>query len=129
MMTKVILHYLIYVLASGALKHWFLLLTFSFPTFTCSSWFQITSIIQNCPKIYQTSDWLDWWLVVGLFFPPLFGFKYFFQFAKWHTFVFFRVSCDRTLMRQPVLRLGIIIYWTIMHALLAFFVVWGSWFL
>ncbi|WJX09954.1 hypothetical protein P8452_00732 [Trifolium repens] len=33
------------------------------------------------------------------------------------------VSCDRTLMRQPVLRLGIIIYWTIMHALLAFFVV------
>ncbi|RDX78934.1 hypothetical protein CR513_40710, partial [Mucuna pruriens] len=33
-----------------------------------------------------------------------------------------RVSCDRTLMRQPVLRLGIIIYWAIMHALLAFFV-------
>ncbi|XP_027333482.1 centromere-associated protein E isoform X2 [Abrus precatorius] len=33
------------------------------------------------------------------------------------------VSCDRTLMRQPVLRLGIIIYWVIMHALLAFFVV------
>ncbi|KAL2574158.1 hypothetical protein AAZV13_17G171400 [Glycine max] len=33
------------------------------------------------------------------------------------------VSCDRTLMRQPVLRLGIIIYWAIMHALLAFFVV------
>ncbi|XP_068471750.1 sporulation-specific protein 15 isoform X4 [Phaseolus vulgaris] len=33
------------------------------------------------------------------------------------------VSCDRTLMRQPVLRLGIIFYWAIMHALLAFFVV------
>ncbi|XP_057423267.1 trans-Golgi network-localized SYP41-interacting protein 1 isoform X3 [Lotus japonicus] len=33
------------------------------------------------------------------------------------------VSCDRTLMRQPVLRLGIIMYWAIMHALLAFFVV------
>ncbi|KAL2584179.1 hypothetical protein AAZV13_14G114900 [Glycine max] len=33
------------------------------------------------------------------------------------------VSCDRTLMRQPILRLGIIIYWAIMHALLAFFVV------
>ncbi|XP_014504393.1 centromere-associated protein E isoform X2 [Vigna radiata var. radiata] len=33
------------------------------------------------------------------------------------------VSCDRTLMRQPVLRLGIILYWAIMHALLAFFVV------
>jgi hypothetical protein len=24
--------------------------------FSCSSWFQITHIIQNCPKIYQTSD-------------------------------------------------------------------------
>ncbi|KAE9588972.1 hypothetical protein Lalb_Chr22g0361211 [Lupinus albus] len=33
------------------------------------------------------------------------------------------VSCDRTLMRQPVLRLGIIIYWVIMHAILAFVVV------
>ncbi|CAJ1972211.1 unnamed protein product [Sphenostylis stenocarpa] len=33
------------------------------------------------------------------------------------------VSCDRALMRQPVLRLGIIFYWAIMHALLAFFVV------
>ncbi|CAL0323210.1 unnamed protein product [Lupinus luteus] len=33
------------------------------------------------------------------------------------------VSCDRTLMRQPVLRLGIIIYWFIMHAILAFVVV------
>ncbi|XP_020227497.1 COP1-interactive protein 1 isoform X2 [Cajanus cajan] len=33
------------------------------------------------------------------------------------------VSCDRALMRQPILRLGIIIYWAIMHALLAFFVV------
>lgn len=28
---------------------WFLLLTFGFPTFSCSSWFQITHIIQNCP--------------------------------------------------------------------------------
>ncbi|KAK7260772.1 hypothetical protein RIF29_27069 [Crotalaria pallida] len=33
------------------------------------------------------------------------------------------VSCDRTLMRQPILRLGIIIYWAIIHALLAFVVV------
>ncbi|KAK4274347.1 hypothetical protein QN277_017579 [Acacia crassicarpa] len=33
------------------------------------------------------------------------------------------VSCDRALMRQPALRLGIIIYWAIMHTLLAFFVV------
>ncbi|GAV62539.1 hypothetical protein CFOL_v3_06062 [Cephalotus follicularis] len=33
------------------------------------------------------------------------------------------VSCDRALMRQPVLRLGIIIYWAVMHALLATFVV------
>ncbi|OIW14366.1 hypothetical protein TanjilG_15720 [Lupinus angustifolius] len=33
------------------------------------------------------------------------------------------VSCDRTLMRQPVLRLGIILYWFIMHAILAFVVV------
>ncbi|KAL1210429.1 Trans-Golgi network-localized SYP41-interacting protein 1 [Cardamine amara subsp. amara] len=33
------------------------------------------------------------------------------------------VSCDRTLMRQPVLRLGIMIYWAILHALLATFVV------
>ncbi|KAL2318260.1 hypothetical protein Fmac_032136 [Flemingia macrophylla] len=33
------------------------------------------------------------------------------------------VSCDRALMRQPILRLGIIVYWAIMHALLAFFVV------
>ncbi|CAN8273307.1 unnamed protein product [Cochlearia groenlandica] len=33
------------------------------------------------------------------------------------------VSCDRTLMRQPVLRLGIMIYWAILHVLLATFVV------
>ncbi|KAJ7958641.1 Nucleoporin [Quillaja saponaria] len=33
------------------------------------------------------------------------------------------VSCDRTLMRQPALRLGIIIYWAILHTLLATFVV------
>ncbi|KAK4277074.1 hypothetical protein QN277_015127 [Acacia crassicarpa] len=33
------------------------------------------------------------------------------------------VSCDRTLMRQPTLRLGIIIYWAIVHLLLAFSVV------
>ncbi|XP_028753245.1 golgin subfamily A member 4 isoform X2 [Neltuma alba] len=33
------------------------------------------------------------------------------------------VSCDRALMRQPALRLGIMIYWAIMHTLLAFFVV------
>ncbi|KAG7618041.1 hypothetical protein AtNW77_Chr4g0310061 [Arabidopsis thaliana] len=33
------------------------------------------------------------------------------------------VSCDRTLMRQPALRLGIMLYWAILHALLAAFVV------
>ncbi|KAJ0251826.1 Nucleoporin [Hirschfeldia incana] len=33
------------------------------------------------------------------------------------------VSCDRTLMRQPALRLGIMVYWAILHALLASFVV------
>ncbi|XP_022936026.1 major antigen-like isoform X1 [Cucurbita moschata] len=33
------------------------------------------------------------------------------------------VSCDRALMRQPALRLGIIFYWAILHALLATFVV------
>ncbi|XP_059459662.1 trans-Golgi network-localized SYP41-interacting protein 1 isoform X2 [Corylus avellana] len=33
------------------------------------------------------------------------------------------VSCDRALMRQPALRLGIIIYWAILHALLATVVV------
>jgi len=33
------------------------------------------------------------------------------------------VSCDRTLMRQPALRLGVIIYWAFLHALLATFVV------
>lgn len=33
------------------------------------------------------------------------------------------VSCDRTLMRQPVLRLSVIIYWAVLHALLATFVV------
>uniref|UniRef100_A0A1J3ILL0 Uncharacterized protein n=2 Tax=Noccaea caerulescens TaxID=107243 RepID=A0A1J3ILL0_NOCCA len=33
------------------------------------------------------------------------------------------VSCDRTLMRQPALRLCIMIYWAILHALLATFVV------
>ncbi|KAK6927719.1 hypothetical protein RJ641_006310 [Dillenia turbinata] len=33
------------------------------------------------------------------------------------------VSCDRTLMRQPALRLGIMIYWAVLHALLAAFVV------
>ncbi|KAK8614718.1 hypothetical protein V6N13_068513 [Hibiscus sabdariffa] len=32
------------------------------------------------------------------------------------------VSCDRALMRQPVLRLGIIIYWAVLHTLLAAFV-------
>ncbi|XP_047259763.1 trans-Golgi network-localized SYP41-interacting protein 1 isoform X1 [Capsicum annuum] len=33
------------------------------------------------------------------------------------------VSCDRTLMRQPVLRLSVILYWAVLHALLATFVV------
>ncbi|PON73053.1 nucleoporin [Parasponia andersonii] len=33
------------------------------------------------------------------------------------------VSCDRALMRQPALRLGIIIYWAILHALLATFAI------
>ncbi|KAK4435693.1 hypothetical protein Salat_0732800 [Sesamum alatum] len=33
------------------------------------------------------------------------------------------VSCDRALMRQPALRLGVIIYWAVLHALLATFVV------
>lgn len=33
------------------------------------------------------------------------------------------VSCDRTLMRQPALRLGIIVYWAVLHALLASLVV------
>ncbi|XP_071733748.1 uncharacterized protein [Rutidosis leptorrhynchoides] len=33
------------------------------------------------------------------------------------------VSCDRTLMRQPALRLSLILYWALMHALLAVFVV------
>ncbi|CAK9168976.1 unnamed protein product [Ilex paraguariensis] len=32
------------------------------------------------------------------------------------------VSCDRALMRQPALRLGLIIYWAMLHALLAMFV-------
>ncbi|KAM1022573.1 hypothetical protein ACFX15_042688 [Malus domestica] len=33
------------------------------------------------------------------------------------------VSCDRTLMRKPVLRLGIILYWAVLHALLATFAI------
>lgn len=33
------------------------------------------------------------------------------------------VSCDRTLMRQPAFRLGIMIYWAVLHALLASFIV------
>ncbi|KAL3613853.1 hypothetical protein CASFOL_041927 [Castilleja foliolosa] len=33
------------------------------------------------------------------------------------------VSCDRALMRQPALRLGVIIYWALLHAMLATFVV------
>ncbi|PWA93607.1 hypothetical protein CTI12_AA068940 [Artemisia annua] len=33
------------------------------------------------------------------------------------------VTCDRTLMRQPALRLSVILYWALMHALLAAFVV------
>ncbi|GMG99290.1 hypothetical protein Nepgr_001130 [Nepenthes gracilis] len=33
------------------------------------------------------------------------------------------VSCDRALMRQPALRLGIIIYWALLHTLLATFVI------
>ncbi|GFZ08213.1 hypothetical protein Acr_20g0000210 [Actinidia rufa] len=33
------------------------------------------------------------------------------------------VSCDRALMRQPALRLGVIIYWALLHTLLATFVV------
>ncbi|KAJ4962944.1 hypothetical protein NE237_022883 [Protea cynaroides] len=33
------------------------------------------------------------------------------------------VSCDRALMRQPSLRLGIIIYWAVLHTLLATFIV------
>nr|VDD48336.1 unnamed protein product [Brassica oleracea] len=46
-----------------------------------------------------------------------------FGLTKQLTFSVFRVSCDRTLMRQPALRLGIMIYWAILHALLASFVV------
>lgn len=33
------------------------------------------------------------------------------------------VSCDRALMRQPALRLGVIIYWFILHALVATFAI------
>ncbi|XP_059640536.1 trans-Golgi network-localized SYP41-interacting protein 1 isoform X2 [Cornus florida] len=33
------------------------------------------------------------------------------------------VSCDRALMRQPALRLGVIIYWAVIHALIATYVV------
>ncbi|XP_024031683.1 golgin subfamily A member 4 isoform X2 [Morus notabilis] len=33
------------------------------------------------------------------------------------------VSCDRALMRQPAFRLGIILYWVVLHALLATFAV------
>ncbi|XP_021755577.1 golgin subfamily A member 4-like isoform X2 [Chenopodium quinoa] len=33
------------------------------------------------------------------------------------------VSCDRTLMRQPAFRLGIMIYWAVLHALLASLIV------
>ncbi|CAA0831932.1 Unknown protein [Striga hermonthica] len=33
------------------------------------------------------------------------------------------VSCDRTLMRKPALRLGVIFYWAFLHAMLATFVV------
>lgn len=33
------------------------------------------------------------------------------------------VSCDRALMRQPALRLGIMIYWVVLHAFLATFIV------
>ncbi|CAO2820425.1 unnamed protein product [Amaranthus hypochondriacus] len=33
------------------------------------------------------------------------------------------VSCDRTLMRQPAFRLGIMIYWAVLHAFLASFIV------
>ncbi|PQM38322.1 protein lava lamp isoform X3 [Prunus yedoensis var. nudiflora] len=33
------------------------------------------------------------------------------------------VSCERTLMRQPALRLGIIFYWFILHALVATFAI------
>ncbi|CAN1825378.1 Trans-Golgi network-localized SYP41-interacting protein 1 [Linum perenne] len=32
------------------------------------------------------------------------------------------VSCDRTLMRQPAFRLGIMMYWAVMHLLLAAFI-------
>jgi len=33
-----------------------------------------------------------------------------------------RVSGDRLLMRQPTLRLGVLIYWIALHALLASFI-------
>ncbi|XP_057799223.1 LOW QUALITY PROTEIN: trans-Golgi network-localized SYP41-interacting protein 1 [Salvia miltiorrhiza] len=33
------------------------------------------------------------------------------------------MSCDRALMRQPALRLGVILYWAMLHAMLATFVV------
>ncbi|TQD86765.1 hypothetical protein C1H46_027638 [Malus baccata] len=33
------------------------------------------------------------------------------------------MSCDRALMRKPVLRLGIILYWAVLHALLATFAI------
>lgn len=38
-------------------------------------------------------------------------------------FVYYtRVSGDRLLMRQPTLRLGVLIYWIALHALLASFI-------
>jgi len=58
------------------------------------------------------SNLLLYWLVIG---DVLVGSLIFFYFVN-------RVSGDRLLMRQPTLRLGVLIYWIALHALLASFI-------
>lgn len=97
--------------------------------FLCSSWLQVAHYIKNSPKIYKTRNRHDRWPMVRHF---LFFIYFFLNFEahpharSWLKFILhlqsFRVSCDRALMRQPTLRLSIIVYWAVLHTLLASFV-------
>ena len=69
--------------------------------------------LMGCGNCNLTWYFTDWWLVIG---DVLVGSLIFF-------FILLnRVSGDRLLMRQPTLRLGVLIYWIALHALLASFI-------
>lgn len=92
-----------------------------------SSWFQVADLIKNCPTFYETGLEHDWWIMVSininLYSTCLLNLSLLYSFPFTYCF---RVSCDRALMRQPALRLGLIIYWAVLHSMIATFVIWVS---